>query len=300
MLWCCLCAGLPVFPAFPTDQIEEWIAQHPEFFTPDLDDLYPLTPFMKSSLINRSFPLITGGMTVICGGDTCTVCFCWQALSNTVRCLTAFHLWQKGSRGDLLLEVGIAPNVHTVIGTAISYSEPNDWLVFEVPLIASVFDGGLDLMSGFDRTPIVGYSRPLHSEAVWKLGAFTGMSVGRALLLDKNNRTFRVDGIISEQGDSGAAICSGETFEECILLGMLVKGDNQQRLLEAVRADFIFKSIPGIPLAFLNRTRDALRQTQDALRQAEQENHKLELEKSNLKLELAELRLQMAKEQCPG
>ena len=67
-----------------------------------------------------------------------------------------------------------------------------------------------------------------------------------------------MDGIDGDEGDSGGAVCSGESVNRCILLGMVVRGDNKTRALQAARADHVVGPTPGMPLNFRNRTGDAL------------------------------------------
>jgi len=193
------------------------------------------------------------------------------------------------------LNISIRVRGDHLYGTVTNYSERDDWLVFTVPA-DGVFEVGLDLMHGFDNIPIAGFSRPHPAEAVWKLGAFTGMSVGRVVSVNESDHTFRIDGIEGDEGDSGGAVCLGEHFNACTLVGMVVGGDRDKRVVKAVLADRFVPRI-GAPLGPLQRAEELLKRAElekeRAEKELEKERAEKELEKERALRQLAELKLSL-------
>eukprot|EP00930_Biecheleria_cincta_P096631 TRINITY_DN8844_c0_g1_i1.p1 TRINITY_DN8844_c0_g1~~TRINITY_DN8844_c0_g1_i1.p1 ORF type:complete len:274 (-),score=31.56 TRINITY_DN8844_c0_g1_i1:213-1034(-) len=262
VLICCFSVAVG---AFPVDRLDQWIAANPHRFEPEVLPHAETKPWMKNSLLNRSFQFITGGMPVRCGAHMCTVCFCWDAnvtQPNTAQCLTSFHVWNL-SHHNMQLQLQSGP----IDGLVVRHNEFYDWAIFEVNYAAQTYFGGIDLMNNFDLTPIIGFSRPIKSEAVWKLGVFTGMSIGRVVHINEAAGEFSVDGIDGDEGDSGGAVCSGEVFHECILVGMVKAGDSKGRFMRAVLAERIHREV-NYPVKFLPRMRDEIVRIQSERRRA--------------------------------
>lgn len=241
-----------------------------------------MVSWMKHTLMDQPFSYLTGGAPASCGNLTCTVCFCWHQSDLEAHCLTAYHLLQCSG-------TNIAVKVHgnIILGTVSMQREDEDWVVFKVPVTPHIFDGGLDLMHGFDNIPIVGFSRPVAAEAVWKLGAFTGMSVGRVVVVNVSDHTFTIDGMVGDEGDSGGAVCLGTQFNECTLVGILLQGDSKRQQVKALLVDRIFASV-ATPLQFLSRQHDMLMKMKEK-EKAANEKEKAANEKVRAEVALREL-----------
>lgn len=224
----------------------------------------------------KEFSFVTGGAPLSCGEATCTIAFCWQPPDFQTEqqcwlhsrnaecnehngggghCLTVHHAIRRvGDAADRCsnpkLHVSgkeIETNISFVLAPQVPDEDHRDILVIELPRAQqSVLP--LSLLYSRYQVPIIGYTIARNGDAVWKLGYQTAISSGK--VADSDDSGLLIEGIPVEAGDSGGSICLARSFTHCILVGMVVHGNNATKELRGISAKFLSERVPGWPLTF--------------------------------------------------
>lgn len=260
----------------------------------------------------QNFTQLAGGASVACKYGHCTVAFCWSITGEPARCLTANHVTNKGCPHG---------QPHPDDGRCNDGSEPVSCLDDEQPVVSFTLNNAchhgqileqhlfedilifrtsspvkhMTLLPTRHERPIIGYTNAEDGDVVWMVGMATGVAFGK--VANANPDFIEVENFPAKPGDSGAAVCHGQDTTQCILVGMLVSGDERVSTAKLVPASVLLCYLVDIkPLPLIQRFKheiEGLTQEKTTLTQENaaltQEKTTLREQRSNFKLSLAQV-----------
>lgn len=220
--------------------------------------LRSIGPFTK-----KLFTDLTGGAPVHCVYGACTVSFCWSVSGGQGRCLTTAHLTIpekclndearaqeheiacKRNTTKRRVNVTLMGNEHSL---SIIEHHPHalvDALVFQAPVSFSSWS----VMPPMHQRPIKGYIVPQQGDVVWVVAHLSGLKYAKVAAAP-------LDGLITlenlqvQRGDSGAAVCHGQSTTECILVGMLTSFTPEIEAGYVVSVSTLIQTVGSLKEAF--------------------------------------------------